>query len=188
VNTKTIDTFSCKNQSGATLIEILITLIVLSIGLLGIASMQYLSLKNSNDAYRHYLASLHTQDLIDRMRANVGEARDRASSYGSTDDAQLCTGDACITSDQLAKQDLQIWLTALGDDLPNGNGVITDFQSVTNEAPATATIFDYHSIYTFTVTWDEEDISESGPTDISGGPGPTGNGLVQKSYSMTAYF
>ncbi len=57
-------------NSGFSLIEILVSLVVLSIGLMGLAGLQLASLKGSNDAHYRTQASLLIMDLADRMRAN----------------------------------------------------------------------------------------------------------------------
>jgi type IV pilus assembly protein PilV len=57
-------------QRGVTLLEVLITIVVLSIGLLGYAGLQTMSLKNNTSAFQRSQATLLTYDIVDRMRAN----------------------------------------------------------------------------------------------------------------------
>jgi type IV pilus assembly protein PilV len=57
-------------QRGVTLLEVLISIVVLSIGLLGYAGLQTLSLKNNTSAFQRSQATLLTYDIVDRMRAN----------------------------------------------------------------------------------------------------------------------
>jgi len=59
-----------QNQAGFTLLEILVTSIILAIGLLGIASLQNSSIKLSYDSYIRTQASILSYDLMDRVRAN----------------------------------------------------------------------------------------------------------------------
>ena len=61
---------SLKQNSGFSLIEILVSLIVLSIGLMGLAGLQIAGLKGTNDAHYRTEASLLMMDLADRIRAN----------------------------------------------------------------------------------------------------------------------
>ena len=68
---------------GFSLIEILVSLVVLSIGLMGLAGLQIAGLKGTNDAHYRTQASLLMMDLADRMRANqvgVAEGKYRTSS------------------------------------------------------------------------------------------------------------
>jgi type IV pilus assembly protein PilV len=61
-------------HSGFTLIEVMVTLIVLSTGLLGVAGLQLTALKNNDSAYFRSQASLYCYEIVDRMRANRGAA------------------------------------------------------------------------------------------------------------------
>lgn len=61
-------------QDGFTLIEILVAVVILSIGLLGIASLQVQGLKNNQSAYLRSQATLLAYDMADRMRINATAA------------------------------------------------------------------------------------------------------------------
>ena len=55
---------------GFTLIEALVALVVLSIGLLGVAALQLASLQANYGASQRTQATFLAQDIVDRMRAN----------------------------------------------------------------------------------------------------------------------
>ncbi|WP_205077623.1 type IV pilus modification protein PilV [Marinobacter salexigens] len=57
-----------KRQGGFSLIEVLIAVLILAIGLLGVAGVQYLSLKRTSDANLHSLATLQAQSIADTIR------------------------------------------------------------------------------------------------------------------------
>ena len=59
-----------KRQSGITLIEVLIAVLVLSIGLLGIAGMQASALTSNSTSYQYTMASMLVESMAERMRAN----------------------------------------------------------------------------------------------------------------------
>lgn len=59
-----------KQRLGFTLIEVLMALLIMAIGLLGLANLQIISLKNSQSAYNRSQATLIAYDVIDRMRLN----------------------------------------------------------------------------------------------------------------------
>ncbi|MFK7816518.1 MAG: type IV pilus modification protein PilV [Gammaproteobacteria bacterium] len=59
-----------RRMSGLSLIEILVTVVVLSIGLLGIAGMQAFGMRYSHDSYARSQGNLLANELIERMRAN----------------------------------------------------------------------------------------------------------------------
>jgi len=82
-------------QSGFTLLEILVTVIILAIGLLGIASLQSTSIKLSYDAYLRSQAALLSYDLMDRVRSNPNESY----SFDTITSGSIPSGDptACIS-------------------------------------------------------------------------------------------
>jgi type IV pilus assembly protein PilV len=59
-----------RSQRGVTLLEVLISIVVLSVGLLGYAGLQTLSMKNNTSAFQRSQATMLTYDIVDRMRAN----------------------------------------------------------------------------------------------------------------------
>ena len=59
------------HTSGFTLIEILIALLVLSIGLLGLAAVQFQSLQNSHASYERSMATMQARDLVERLWAGI---------------------------------------------------------------------------------------------------------------------
>lgn len=101
---------------GFTLLEVLVAIVVLSIGLLGLAGLMASSLKNSHSAYHRTQATWLAYDALDRMRANRQVAM--AGGYN------LALGATPGGSD-LAADDLSEWDTALADTLPEGDGSIT---------------------------------------------------------------
>lgn len=102
---------------GFTLIEVLVALLVLSIGLLGVAGLQLASLRDSQDAYMRSQASILAMDITERMRANRDAAR--ANEY----DIALTATPAAGTA--RSAQDLQEWRTRIADALPNGKGAVS---------------------------------------------------------------
>lgn len=58
------------NHRGFSLIEVLVALLVLSIGLLGLAALQTTSLQYNSESYFRTQATFLAYDIIDRMRAN----------------------------------------------------------------------------------------------------------------------
>ena len=77
-HTYPIHTFRAGRQSGVTLIEILITLLVLAVGLLGLAALQGLSLQTGQVAYQRTQAVNIAYEVADYARANRSTASDTA--------------------------------------------------------------------------------------------------------------
>lgn len=63
-----------RRQRGVGLIEVLVSLVVLSVGLLGTAALQATSLRNSHSAMQRSVATILAHSIVDAMRANDGAA------------------------------------------------------------------------------------------------------------------
>lgn len=135
-------------QSGFTLIEALVTFLILAIGLLGLAGLQTKGLQFDQSAYQRTQAALLAADITDRMRANLTGARasNYSIAYSSTKSESECVTHACATN-EIAFYDLYEWKVALAALLPSGNGSIT--------TTANADIANAVDI-TITVYWDEQ--------------------------------
>lgn len=108
---------------GVGLIEVLVTTLLVSLGLLGLASLQLTSLGRSTSSTLRTEALLQSYDLLDRMRAN------RAQAIGGLYDLPF---EASASGSTLAAGDLGDWKAALDDTLPDGDGQVqVDAQVVT---------------------------------------------------------
>lgn len=59
-----------RRQRGVSLLEVLISIVILSVGLLGYAGLQTLSMKNNTSALQRSQATILAYDIVDRIRAN----------------------------------------------------------------------------------------------------------------------
>lgn len=111
--------FQVCRQRGATLIEVLIAIVVLSIGLLGLAGLQVTSVQSNHSAYQRSQASLLANDLADRMRANRTQAQTNAyvADYATSSSSHTVSGTR-------AAIDLAEWLNNLALKLPDGQGKV----------------------------------------------------------------
>lgn len=105
-------------QAGFTMVEVLVAVLVLSIGLIGLASLQGVSLQFNNSAYLRSQATNLAYDMADRVRAN----RQVALNSGAYN---LDPADAAPVPGDLASTDLAEWRTALQTMLPAGTGGVT---------------------------------------------------------------
>jgi type IV pilus assembly protein PilV len=64
-----------KAQSGVGLIEVLVAVLVLSIGFLGIAALQAMSLSTNNSAMARSMATVSSYSILDAMRADIAHAK-----------------------------------------------------------------------------------------------------------------
>lgn len=67
-------------QRGFTLVEILVTVVLISVGLLGVAALQLTTLRGNQDSYVRSQASVLAGDILDRMRVNPFDFRNNAYS------------------------------------------------------------------------------------------------------------
>jgi len=130
---------------GFTLIEVLVTLVVLAIGLLGLAGLQASSLKHNNNAYQRTQATYLAYDILDRMRTNpVGV---EAGGYDDIDTLPLPAIPACVLGAgalcdpaDLALNDAFEWATRLNATLPSGRGIVTATVPGSPNDPFTVTV------------------------------------------------
>lgn len=110
-----------------TLIEVLITVLILAIGFLGLAGLQLTALRQNTSAYERSQATMLAYDIIDRMRANKKSytAGSYTIAYGTTPTATSCTGTGANCSpSQMAAHDLSQWKSAIATTLAGGDGAI----------------------------------------------------------------
>ena len=126
-----------RGASGTSLIEALVTIVLLSTSLLGLAMMQAQGFKFTSASYKRTQANFLAYDIIDKMRLNPGNAADY-----TVDDP----GGSCSATTVSIENDLNCWyrsletsLTALGGDITQ-NG----------------------SLYTVTVNWFDQSVRTSG--------------------------
>ena len=115
----------CGRQAGASLIEILIAVLVLAVGLVGLAALQASALQANHGSHLRSVATHLAYDIGDRMRANREAAR--AGGYDGQHAGLECPTDAGgipAPSGDMAAQDLTQWRLALGCGLPGGRGEI----------------------------------------------------------------
>lgn len=141
-------------QKGMTLLEVLVSVVLLAIGLLGIASMLMLSNKANNSSYAKLQAVQSVYDIFDRIRANSQAAINgnyNISNMGTNGlpttvatPSVMCNVSTCTPS-QMATYDTWYWLTKDVAKLPNGSGSITSALSGVAG----------NTVITVTVQWDD---------------------------------
>lgn len=96
-------------QRGASLLEVLIAVLILAIGMLGVAAMQAMSLRNSLSALERSQATVQTYAILDAMRSNIVDAR--ANQYNLALAAAPCAPPAAGAT--LPTRDLNNWIGSL---------------------------------------------------------------------------
>lgn len=140
-------------HAGFTLLEVLVAIVVLSLGLLGLAGLQAASLRNNQVALQRSIAAQQAQDMADRIRAN--QAGVAAGAYDNltavTPGNPGCIATGC-TPANLAITDHRQWNLTNAVLLPGGVGEVDCVQG-----PGNACSNDANLVRTFriTVRWTE---------------------------------
>ena len=129
-----------KRMQGFNLVEVLIALIIMSVGMLGIAGLYVHSMQAGRTSlFRHHAVTL-AGDVADRIRANP-TAR---AAYGLAGADNNCvSGGIDCTPTEMAANDIFLWQQQAVDTLPTG---------------AVAVVFDNGVVpptYQITVSWTE---------------------------------
>jgi type IV pilus assembly protein PilV len=142
---------------GFSLIEILVALLVLSIGLLGLAALQTFGLKYNQQSYQRTQAVFQAYDIVDRIRANriarIAGCYDTLAEGATAIAAPAacvaafvdCEAAECNTM-QLANYDVRRWNETNAALLTNGAGAIVTAAGATRR--------------TITIRWTENDIRQ----------------------------
>lgn len=143
---------SGRDDRGFTLVEVLVSLVVFSLGLLGMAKLVLVTSHSNDSAYLRSQATALAYQILDNMRSNMSAATTNGydTALGATPTAPTsCVGNATVCSPaQQAAWDVYSWTqhlnsaNSLGGGLPSGTGSVVTSATV----PVTATI---------TVQWDD---------------------------------
>ena len=133
-----------RRQRGDTMIEVLVTIIIIAVGVLGTAALQVTTLKNLSSSHSASVAAIVAHDFAERMRANPAAAlagnynHDSAPSSYDTN----CVSAPCAVG-ALANYDKETWWMQVTAVLPSGSGEVKPLTPGGN-------------IFELTVRWDED--------------------------------
>lgn len=169
-------------QGGLSMIEVLVAVAILSVGLLGTASLQMQSKRANLGSVERTLASVLVNDVFERMRANPGrlgvylaelDASQNVGVSSGTAPTPDCEATAC-TPTELALRDIWEWERLLigatedsGGD--NTGGLVLPLACMTGPAGGGA------GVYTLAIAW-------RGHSEFSGGASPSSCGLGSGRY------
>lgn len=131
---------------GFTFIEVLVALVIFSVGLLGLAALHATAIRLNGESFYRTQASVLAHDLVDRMRANRTEALGSNAYLNVFGDvaADFTACSVCASASAVADNDLNEWKSALAAALPAGTGSV----AVVAVGP--------NPVYAIRVRWDEE--------------------------------
>jgi len=129
-----------RTRAGFSLVEVLIALVIMSVGMLGIAGLYVEGMKaGRTSTFRHHAVTV-ASDVADRIRANPLGAVDYEGVGGNNN---CVLGNVDCNPQQMAANDIWLWQAQADDMLPNGDVAITFDDTVT---PNT---------YRIVVSWEE---------------------------------
>jgi type IV pilus assembly protein PilV len=143
-------------QRGFTLIEVLVAVLVLAIGLVGIAGLQVFALKANQSAYMRSQATALAYSLGERMRSNVPAAEDNAYDPAAASAIAGCVSSSGCSSLEMAQHDLAEWRDAVAAHLPMGTGIVClDSTPSDGNSPADPACDGSAGQHTVKIWWDD---------------------------------
>jgi type IV pilus assembly protein PilV len=182
------------NAAGFAMIEVLVTLIIVLVGLLGAASVLLVGHQSSVEAYQRTQALILLEDMVDRLSANRQVADCYAISDASTGAPQLGTGFSGTLScgsgtpgqQATAIADLQAWsdlLTGAAETDGGGTsvGAMIGARGCISFDPATGA-------YMLTVTWQGLSETAAPPDEVRCAVGMYGNDAHRRAVTVSSLF
>lgn len=132
-------------QQGAGLVEVLVTMVIITIGLLGVAGLQMAAFNSSYGTLQRQVASMQVQDAAERLWSNLcALATSESSIRSNITSAWIAAHPATTASDRVTLPNRNVGVTSNGIELlSSGAGSLT---------------------YRITVTWENDRISKISTT------------------------
>jgi len=144
------------SQQGASLIEVLVSMTVLAVGILGIGAMQTSTLKSNQNSYMRTQAVFHANDIVERMRSNA-----QGVEAGNYDDPNpvltaSCQASAGCTAAQMAANDVAQWEASVAAALPMGAATVCLDSTPDDGTSALPACDSTGSVYAVKIWWDDD--------------------------------
>ena len=118
-----------KRSRGFSLVEVLIALIIISVGMLGIAGLYVQSMQAGRTSMFRHNAVILVGDVADRIRANP-TAGATYTAIGGADNNCVTQGVNC-SAPEMANHDILLWTAQAAETLPNGTVTVVFDGAVT---------------------------------------------------------
>ncbi|WP_284322319.1 type IV pilus modification protein PilV [Dyella acidisoli] len=133
-----------RKQRGFTMMEVLVSVLIVSFGMLGIAATLFTANRSATSSYVRQQAVQDAYDILDRMRANHTVAAVAGGSYTTSSVPSSAPSPNCSTSTctgtQMAAYDVWQWETNVSTNLPQGVGSVTIAAGSTNTYTVTVSV------------------------------------------------
>lgn len=164
-----------RKQTGFSMVELLVSVVIMSIGVLGMAGLQIISMQQNRSALLQGEATLRANDILDRIRANPDTAY--AAVLNATPAVTTnCVGNNCSEA-EMAAYDIAQWQCSINSTAADGSthtvcgnfaieGLLPgSFCAAVTDACAGGSIDLTTGIYTVSVQWvDQQQVDNAGGT------------------------
>jgi type IV pilus assembly protein PilV len=164
-------------RTGFTLLEVLVALLVFSLGMLGMAGLLTVSVRTNHSAYLRTQATFLAGSIADRMRANmigiwqgnydlnsISTPPTAPASAANTATIQDCESTYCSSS-EVATRDLQVWQNELNDFLPSAGAAIKCTNAVAASSMPLDRLPPYNGVCEVQISWTKSNIPGQTGTD-----------------------
>ncbi|MDZ7737247.1 MAG: type IV pilus modification protein PilV [Gammaproteobacteria bacterium] len=159
-----------RKLAGFSLIEVLVAIVIFSIGLLGIASLQIAGLRFASGSQHRAVATMQAQNIADRMLANLGGVENEYYNITGSMPGSYTTD--CSTADcnptDLATYDLVTWNLENADLLPSGDGIVCLDWSPNDGDSSNWACDNSGDVYAIKIEWQERIAGDEDIEDAAG--------------------
>ncbi|WP_076542954.1 type IV pilus modification protein PilV [Shewanella sp. UCD-KL21] len=136
-------------RNGFSLIEVMVSLVILTVGLIGIFNLHIISKRGSFESFQQTQASYYANDMINRMKLNPSQLANYAGTYSGTptEPSPNCTTATCNSGEMLA-WDLYEWRASF-----NGADEVVGTQNVGGLDTATACVIVNNNTVNVIMSW-----------------------------------
>ncbi len=144
------------NSNGFTLVEVMIAMLVLSLGLLGFASLQVYGMKNTHSAYLRTQATALAYEIADRMRANPSAITAGTYNLATPTRKTACTQSSGCNPTELAGNDIFEWGNTVAANLPEGQAVVCLDTTPKDGIPGAHACSNNGTVYAIKIWWKDD--------------------------------
>lgn len=148
------------HANGFTLLEVLIALLIFSLGLLGLAGLLVVSVRTNQSAFLRTQASFIAQAMANRIKANLGHVLDYNGTYAGASGSDPCAAGVACSNTNIVARDIWQLRDQISTFLPNSTAVI-DCDGASLGPPAQAGSAPFDGLCTLTMSWSESTLERN---------------------------
>lgn len=160
---------STRHVRGVSLIEVMMAVLVFSVGLIGLSGLLIATFRSNQTGYQRTQAEFIAMSMADRMRANplgVWAGGYNSTAYPLTG-VQACTTASACTPTKLALRDQYLWSSQLKTFLPNASASIACTNGATPDAAQLLVRPPYAGNCVMRINWTERAAGDSGHQNVA---------------------